>query len=386
MKRIFIIIAAIAITFSGVYIFISKHNAPEPELWGYINTEGKMVIEPIFLEAMTFQEGMAAVEICEKRMFSSKKCKWGYINKTGAIVIEAEYDKVLEFSEGLAEVQKCKGENCLWGIIDKDGNWVKKPEYIMISRFSEGLAAVTTDPAFFDYPFDAKFVFINHKGHVVIDGKFKNVRNFSDSLAAANFDNKWGFINKKGEIVIEPMFDEVGPFREGFAHYSNTIFAPGVPAQVVSGYVDKEGNVHEVASACTAGTFDNGLAPVSVCEKCTHSYNCKWGLVDTDFNLVVPIQYDSIISLFLEKEWLLFRERPGLDIPKYGYADMAGKVVIEPRFTSLGYFHEGYAPACVFRECGLIDATGGFKIKLAGIIGMDNFSEGMAAVRVASKQ
>ena len=46
--------------------------------YGFIDTNGKMVIEPIFHWALTFKEGLSAVQINNK---------WGYINATGEHVI-----------------------------------------------------------------------------------------------------------------------------------------------------------------------------------------------------------------------------------------------------------------------------------------------------------
>ena len=44
--------------------------------WGYMNREGKVVIQPSFDDALTFSEGMAAVQVGGK---------WGYIDETGRL-------------------------------------------------------------------------------------------------------------------------------------------------------------------------------------------------------------------------------------------------------------------------------------------------------------
>jgi hypothetical protein len=64
---------------------------------GYINEQGKIVIEPQFLAAYKFSEGLAVVRIAGT---------YGYINESGKVVIPAEYDFALPFSEGLAIVYK----------------------------------------------------------------------------------------------------------------------------------------------------------------------------------------------------------------------------------------------------------------------------------------
>jgi hypothetical protein len=61
--------------------------------WGYIDTSGRLLIEPQFYSAMGFSEELAAVCTGDK---------WGFIDKTGHIVIEPRYDAVSLFSEGIA--------------------------------------------------------------------------------------------------------------------------------------------------------------------------------------------------------------------------------------------------------------------------------------------
>ncbi len=53
------------------------------DLWGYVNTEGKVVIKPEFDEAKSFSNGLAAV---------CKDGKWGFIDPNGAVVIEYTYE------------------------------------------------------------------------------------------------------------------------------------------------------------------------------------------------------------------------------------------------------------------------------------------------------
>lgn len=52
------------------------------EKWGFVNTAGKVVIEPSFDNAKSFSNGLAAV---------MKDGKWGFINSDGTVVIDYEY-------------------------------------------------------------------------------------------------------------------------------------------------------------------------------------------------------------------------------------------------------------------------------------------------------
>lgn len=66
------------------------------DLWGYIDTDGEWVIEPVFEEALPFSEGYAAV--CYNG-------DWGYIDAMGQPAFEGfVYDDVVSFTNGYAGV------------------------------------------------------------------------------------------------------------------------------------------------------------------------------------------------------------------------------------------------------------------------------------------
>ena len=65
--------------------------------YGFIDKNGKVVIEPQFDGADAFSEGLARVK---------KDRKWGFIDKSGKVVIEPQFDWVSDFSEGLAKVRR----------------------------------------------------------------------------------------------------------------------------------------------------------------------------------------------------------------------------------------------------------------------------------------
>jgi hypothetical protein len=177
---------------------------------GYINHAGEVVIEPRYLWAFRFSEGLAGVK---------NKEGWGFINKEGQVVIPLKYDSVRSFSEGLAAVKK----NDKWGVINKAGEVVISFKYNYIRKFSEGLAAAEKDK---------KWGYIDYTGSVVIPFKFDDAEPFSEGYAVITVGRLDGYIDKKGDIVIEPKFYLASPFTEGFAK---------VAVSDKLGYIDKQG-------------------------------------------------------------------------------------------------------------------------------------------------
>src|SRR5262249_38239223 len=107
------------------------------EKWGYIDKNGKIVIEPQFSDGREFSEGLAAIGFGEY-----PHTKHGYINVTGQLVIEAAFEDAYSFSEELALI--ClKGK---YGFIDTNGKIVIDPQFGFSQSFSEGFALVSSPP------------------------------------------------------------------------------------------------------------------------------------------------------------------------------------------------------------------------------------------------
>ena len=91
-------------------------DAPEPPpAWGFINTKGEVVIPMIYEKAMGFREGLAPVR---------QRGKWGYIDRQGRMVIGAGFEDARRFRMGIAEV--VIGGKVAY--IDKSGNLVVRTD------------------------------------------------------------------------------------------------------------------------------------------------------------------------------------------------------------------------------------------------------------------
>ncbi len=202
--------------------------------FGYIDRNGKFVIQPKYDIADSFTEGLARVAIKK-----DQKYKWGFIDKTGTPRIPLQFDDAGNFSEGLA----CVGVGELFGFIDSNGNFAISPKFDFAGDFAEGLAPVH----------NVKFGFVDKTGKMIIPQQFDIAHGFSEGIAAVaqdpgNGSPLWGFIDKQGNFIIEPQFDDVGAehgpgaFRNGLAI---------VQVGKYSGYVDKTGKyVWQPCSSC----------------------------------------------------------------------------------------------------------------------------------------
>ncbi|MDR2964095.1 MAG: WG repeat-containing protein [Bacteroidales bacterium] len=176
----------------GVYSFSEGLAlfATADKKFGFVDTEGRVVINPQFEEALPFSEGLAAIE---------QKGKWGFIDKTGKIVINPQFNRVSWFVNGKAAVYNGKQ----WGFIDNKGSYVINPQFDRAGDFNEGFAVILQGKL---------YGYITKEGKIEINPQFDSAEDFSNSLACIRQGDRYGYINTEGKIEINPQFDQASSF------------------------------------------------------------------------------------------------------------------------------------------------------------------------------
>ncbi|MEO8088144.1 MAG: WG repeat-containing protein [Bacteroidota bacterium] len=157
---------------------------------GFINTSGKVAIQPQYESVGYFKNGLAWAKEPGGLL--------GYINPKGEWVIKPQFAGGRDFDKesGLARVKN--GER--WAYVNKAGELMYVTDAITWGDFSEGLAEGKKG---------VKKGFYNNKGVWVIQPQFDATRDFKNGFAAAKMGDKWGMINKEGKWVIQPTFDGI---------------------------------------------------------------------------------------------------------------------------------------------------------------------------------
>lgn len=228
--------------------------------WGFIDKTGRVVIKPEYDMAYEFSEGVAVavkgdegflIDKTGRKILSRNnnqvgldvghdprlsegliaaydcaKRKIGFLDVAGDFVIEPKFVQAETFSEGLARVAVggADGEERL-GFIDRSGQFVIPPVFNTdaefqrnSTNFSEGLASLTEglNPTVTE---EAKYVYIDKKGAIVLHTRFFFAGPYRDGLAAVydEVSDKWGFIDKLGQVVVPVKYDLASDFSEGLA-------------------------------------------------------------------------------------------------------------------------------------------------------------------------
>ncbi len=233
--------------------------------WGFIDDDGKTVVEPLFHEVRPFHKGYASVKLVNKWGIVDRKGryvvnptyddmgvfsedlvavkvdgKWGYINVKDKMVIQPQFSEALQFSSGLAAVRI--GSN--WGFIDSDGRFAINPRFAGAGTFAEDQAPVQIG---------AVWGFIDKKGNQTIKPQFQSALSFSDGRAAVQEDTLWGFVNSDGNFETNPQYDSVLSYSEGLA---------AVQKDGKWGYINRKGKVALPFQYTEADAFSNDIARV----------------------------------------------------------------------------------------------------------------------------
>lgn len=308
--------------------------------------------------------------------------KWGFIDSNGRFRIAPVYEGANEFSDGVAYVWRWEGNGRKNGTVDVGGKFTGLPETNEYqTAFHDGLAKVQT-------PQERKYGYIDKGGRVVIAPQFFNAGHFSEGLAWVSVlkERKWlyGFIDKSGKIVIEPQFVyQPGDFVDGLAK---------VIGQNNSGFIDKSGKFRILVDFERADSlFSEGLlAAVTASDPARGVYLDRHGKEI----LEIPFWRDRSawqLSLYSLRRQQLAPFMEGLaavlSFNRIGFIDKKGKVVIAPEFRETTGFSDGLAAVKIIGSAGeyvwgYIDKSGKFVIE-PQFKEAKSFLGGLATVRSA---
>ncbi len=309
--------------------------------YGYVDGNGRVVIEARYQWAGDFHDGLAAVVV---------DGLWGFIDTSGTMVIEPQYEWAGTFSENRAVV----GIEGKYGYVDGEGILVIGPLYDQASDFHEGLAVIMAD---------GKHGYLDPSGNKVIGPRYDWSGRFSEGLALTLEGTTYGYINPAGEMVVElptpenlpASFSEASRNGEDETKMDITqwqgmldycVFSGGLAVREEGGkygYIDTSGRTVIAATYHSADAFSEGLAAVRT--------GGRWGFIDNSGNTVIDPGFDKVGSFDEELAPVMIK---GI----WGYIDRSGSISIDPKFDYAYPFSGGLAPVTVGSMRGYID-TGG---------------------------
>ena len=173
--------------------YMSDYESPADH-WGFMNSQGELVIDAIYDDAGPFSEGLAAV---------NKNGKWGFIDRQGQMVIDPAYKSAWAFHEGFARVQPFDSSD---QFINRRGISMPADNWSAADDFSDGRARVKVGNS---------FGYVDTSGNLVIQPLFTRGWNFGHGTCVVEYHEKLGLINGSGEYLLKPEFDQIKKSSNG---------------------------------------------------------------------------------------------------------------------------------------------------------------------------
>ena len=362
MKSIFlfsIFCQFVALSFAQTFLCPAKSK----DLYGYIDTSGKWVIQAKYKEAGNFnREGLALVR--------DKLKKYFLINKTGKIIFKNVYGEE-EFKTTKAFYKKCSKPDKGIGFTNFKGEWKVIASYTKAWDFSEGLAFVNSGGEYLGYGITdgctGRTALIDTVGNYVGDAfGFQSFGNFSDGWATAGgcYNNYTAFISIKAKLMdsvagstnASGKFRKVDNFSEGLAAVQ--LWPDTNKLDYFWAYVNKKGEmIIPPRFKDYAGPFKEGIARIGIDSLINYSTNeryVRFGYINLKGDTIIPVVWQDAHD---------FSE--GMAVVKngddwFGYINKKNEVVIQFQFQDASDFKDGRAKVKLKGKWGIINATGQF--------------------------
>ena len=299
-------------------------------LYGYLDPDGEWAIEPQFMYATPFSEGVATIAMLDENRGGPA---YSFINHTGRTITTFRdgAGRGWPFYKGAAIVG---WSNQKYAVVSKTGDMVFE------TQFEQFQGNETTHQFIFDgligVRSDGKWGFIDSAGEWIIKAQYEAVDHFENRLCSVKIDGKWGVIDTTGKVIIEPKYD-------WYVRFSNDLAAVNIDGKY--GYINKEGKVAIKAQYVYAMDFVDGVAWV-VTEQ-------GHGLIDTNGNWVLkPIYKQS-------NQFSQGLAPIQIDDTNWGYVDKTGTIITQGYRWATPFYEDGYAVVMTQEgKFAVIDKTG----------------------------
>ncbi len=259
--------------------------------YGYVDTEGQLVVPLIYDDAARFHNGYAAVGKGE-----AENRKWALIARSGREITPFAWDRLGHVNDGIAVAWTREGTARSYVLVDTLGH-VMPLEYAVCNDFSNGYAAVGV-------------------GELTVEKVIQpGMSRVPDKLT---FTGKYGYITPDGKLAIPVQFDEAGKFGDdGFAPV-------GMRGKyyVKWGFADRDGKIVIPCNYYSVNSFERERAVVA---KVVAGGKLAYGYIDPSGREVIPCAYDEATSFKFRNTWVGTEQEGEMH---YQLIDADGKVIL----------------------------------------------------------
>lgn len=175
------------------YIKFTKNN-----LYGFMDTNLKIIIEPIYLKANDFINNYCSV---------NKDNKWGLIDNNNNLIIDYKYDYMSNDCSGFIKV-----------IENNNEYFIDKKENKYLYDFNKNYKFYEFSELLLPFEYKNKKGYMNQFFEVEYLKKIDEINNFNNDFAIIKVKNYYGVINKKFKWVLKPIYKKIIEF-DGYSFF-----------------------------------------------------------------------------------------------------------------------------------------------------------------------
>ncbi len=245
----------------GMYRFKSIDG-----LYGYMDEQYKIVIEPHYTHAKDFAQSAAIVSLEDK---------YGLIDKSGQILIPCEYYSISDFNDkGVARVETT---SFVGGFVNTKGEFLTELNFPHLSDFYNGVAYYLLDNNF-----NNKVFLDENLNEIIFKNEYEYITWEPDGEAfIVELNQKYGIVSKDDTEIVPCIYDYIGSCINGFYE---------VQQNGKWGMININGKV--IVPCIYNDMYFLGNDFYRVKE------NGKYGIIDINGKIIAPCIYDTIYPFY----------------------------------------------------------------------------------------
>lgn len=271
---------------------------------GYYSVKGKEIIPPVFEKAQLLEYA--------NRILLQKDGKWGAVDFTGKVVLPNEFDHLKASHSETSGYCFEAGKNGQFGILDSLG------QVVIPIKFDE---VKPRHPDYFLVKTGGKYGLFRGDGTEKLAPEYdqiatENNDQFHKQIISFRKSGKGYLLQEDGTFYDTTAFDDYFKFSQDFIILKK----------------DKQYALADWFGHVRPGYFDEIDCDIDE-RKCLVSAYSKYGLIDYQGNIIIPLQFHYLDFLDSEKTYFLFGDEEG----KLGVLTKDANILLPPAYEAISY-------------------------------------------------
>ena len=323
---IVILIAAICACLVGVFMLFKNENSGSDHGEEIAQKEGSSQAD----NGIPAEKKSSGVYVAP---FMNNEGKWGYINTDGDVVIECKYDSAFEFDQdgyavvGMQTDSDASEYYTIYGLVNTEGEEIIPLDYSYINSSigstcdNYGYRTITRLPYPFDYEEQYSGV-MDKNGNIMMSPEYSNISNIGDSgyyVACEAETGMYGIIDENYEWICESEYsgiykvwngstDNLAKVNEEYLLIAVYDFQEGYGAEIINEYggIIVPMEYYDINALC-------GMNRLIV-----ENSEGYYGAIDLNGNLEIPCQYDELGDFSYDEETYAMKDGAVFVVDIYG--------------------------------------------------------------------